>query len=137
MKKIPFRNHSPHGWWIASYIERPQWDDEPKPSNDTRCKAWENTIILKAKDREAAYKKVLRLTKSRSDFGDAKGRRTGRWVFEGITSLLPIYDELTDGAEVLWIEYRNRKYKTIKSWTKQKMELEVFDDTLAVGDFAD
>ncbi len=118
-----------------SYIERPQWDHEPKPSNDTRCKAWENTIIFKARNREAAYKKVLRLAKSTSRFGDTKGQRIGHWVFEGITSLLPIYEELTDGAEVLWTEHRNRKYKTIKSWTRQKMELEVFDDTLAIGDF--
>jgi len=50
--------------------------------------------------------------------------------------LLPIYDKLEDGAEVLWIEHEDKTLRDIQSWIKSKSELEVFDDTPANGDSA-
>ncbi|WP_338844900.1 DUF4288 domain-containing protein [Massilia sp. W12] len=135
---IPHRNHSPHGWWIASFIMRAAWEDEPNPSLKSRCWAWENTIILQAPDREAAYEKALALAEQDcgSEFEGSKNRK-GRWVFEGLTSLLAIHEELQDGAEILWEEHDNRTLGKIRSWIKRKDELEVFDDTPAVGDLSD
>lgn len=134
---IPYRNHSPYGWWIATYIIRAAWDDEPNPAPNSRCLAWENTIILQAPDRETAYTKAVSLASSRgcSAFEDStKNNRKGHWVLEGFVSLLPIYDELEDGAEILWTEYRNRTVGKVRSWIRQKDELEVFDDTPSIGD---
>jgi hypothetical protein len=125
---IPYRNHSPNGWWIASYIERMAWDCEPNPSPNSRCTAWENTIILKAGNREEAYEKAVKLAQNPSEFEDASGRK-GHWFFEGLTSLLPIYSELEDGAEILWQEHENRTVGKVRSWVKSKEELEVFDDS--------
>lgn len=102
--KIPHRNYSPYGRWIASYIEWPTWDDAPAPSpNSRRCHAWENTIILRARNREGAYKNAVKLGSNNvSTFWDKRNRkRTGRWEFLGLTSLLPIYQKLEDGAEIL------------------------------------
>lgn len=131
---IPHRNHSPHGWWVASYIQRAAWEDEPTPSLKSRCLAWENTIILQAPDRETAYTKAVSLaSESGTGFQDGSGR-AGQWIFEGLTSLLPIYDELTDGAEIAWTEHANRTVGKVRSWIKRKEELEVFDDTPAPGD---
>lgn len=133
--KIPYRNHSPYGWWIATYVIWEQWDDTPNPSPKSRCTAWENTIIIQAPDREAAYEKAVKLASAdTTEFQDQEGKRTGRWVFEGLTSLLPIYDELKDGAEILWVEHENKTIGKVRSWVRQKQELEVFDDTLAIGD---
>jgi hypothetical protein len=132
--KIAYRNRTPYGWWIASYIERAVWDDEPNPSPNSRCLAWENTIILKAPDREAAYEKAIMLgSKQSSKFAD-EHKRTGHWVFVGLTSLLPIYEQLEDGTEILWTEHKNRMVKTVLSRVKEKHELEAFDDTPALGD---
>lgn len=132
---IPYRNHSPYGWWVASYIERMAWDDELNLSPNKRCRAWENTIILQAVDREEAYKKAVYLaSKSSTKFEDSSTGRKGRWIYEGLTSLLPIYDPLEDGAEIFWIDHKNRTIKTIKSRVKQKYELEVFDDTPIIAD---
>ena len=132
--KIPHRNHSPYGWWIATYIERAAWDDEPHPSPNSRCLAWENTIILQAPDREAAYAKAVSLASQySSEFEDDSGNRKGHWVYEGLTSLLPIHDELQDGAEILWVEHRNRTVRKVRSWVRRKEQLEAFDDTPAVG----
>ncbi|MCC2639449.1 MAG: uncharacterized protein K0Q68_3168 [Moraxellaceae bacterium] len=132
-ENIPYRNRSPHGWWIASYIERTAWNDEPNPSPNSRCTAWENTIILKADTREQAYEKAILLAENSSEFESPEGRK-GHWVFEGLTSLLPIYSELEDGAEILWAEHENRTLAKVRSWVKSKAELEVFDDTPAPGD---
>ena len=42
--------------------------------------------------------------------------------------LLPIYEELEDGAEILCWEHENVTVKKLKSWVKGKRDLEVFDD---------
>jgi len=129
-KEIPYQNRSPYGWWIASYIERVAWDDEPNPLPNSRCLAWENTIILRASDREAAYTKAISLASQHSlEFEDDSKNKKGHWVFEGLTSLLPIYDELEDGTEILWVEHRNRTVRNVQSRIKQKEQLEAFDDT--------
>lgn len=135
---IPYRNHTPYGWWIASYIERAAWDDEPNPSPNSRCLAWENTIILRAPDREAAYEKAISLASDNSSQFECgtKKIRKGHWVFEGLTSLLAIHEELTDGAEILWVEHQNRTVRKVRSLVKRKEELEVFDDSPAIGDIA-
>lgn len=130
MKKIAQQNRSPTGWWIASFIERAVWDDDARrPSESSRCTAWENTIIFKAKNRDSAYSKAVRLgSLNKSTFSDTTDKRTGRWVFEGLTSLLPIYDELEDGAEILWRDHSGRTLKRVRAMVKKKSELEAFDD---------
>jgi hypothetical protein len=135
-RKIPYANHSPHGWWIASYLMRAAWNDEKKPKTRTRHLVWENTIILKAPDRERAYKKALTLASQACgpfDDLDRPGRR-GRWVVEGLSSLLPIYEKLTDGAEISWTEYKNITTGRIHRIVRKKHQLESFDDTAAIGD---
>jgi len=133
-KKIPARNQSPTGWWIASYIERASWNDEKRPSAGTRCYAWENTIILKARDREAAYAKAIKLASSnKSNFSDEKGKRAGRWDFMGLTDLLPLYEPIADGSEIFWEEH-SRTFETLKRKVKSKRQLGVFDDKPAMGD---
>jgi len=39
---------------------------------------------------------------------------------------LPVYDELENGAEIMWVEHKNKAIKTIKNMVKSKSELEVF-----------
>lgn len=135
---IPYRNHSPYGWWIASYVLRAAWNDEIEPAPGSTCQSWENTIILQAPDREAAYGKALRLaSQACTPFEDSDPpHRTGQWVLEGLSSLLPIYEELVDGAEILWREHRGESVATVRSWARKKEDLEVFDDTPSVGDMA-
>jgi Domain of unknown function (DUF4288) len=126
--KIPYRNKSPHGWWIASYIERFEFDDEDAANLQRRCLAWENTILIQAKNRDEAYRKAM--TRGRRSEGSPAqiNSRSGRWRFEGLISLLPIYEELRDGAEVRWKEHANVTVRKVKSWIRQKKELETFDD---------
>ncbi len=126
--KIPHRNKSPYGWWLATCLERFEHFDENKSNLNRRCITWGNTILLKAKDRNEAYKKVIENGKlSEGSESELNGRK-GTWIFEGLTSLLPIYEEVEDGAEILWEEHKNIAVKTVKSWVRNKNELEAFLD---------
>jgi hypothetical protein len=58
-KSIPHRNRSPHGWWIASYLERFEYYDEDRTNLRRRCLAWENTILVKARNRHEAWRKAM------------------------------------------------------------------------------
>jgi hypothetical protein len=125
---IPNKNISPVGWYVASYLERFEFPDEDTSNEDRRCRAWENTIIVKADDPEQAYQKATeQATLSQdSEWTRGDGLKGGRLVFEGFTSLLPIYDELEDGAEILWRDYPSSKVKTIKRMIRSKDNLEAF-----------
>src|SRR5262249_32716776 len=61
---VRYCNRSPFGWWLASYIERFEYDDEDKQNLDRRCLAWENTIVVRAKTRDEAYRKAVAIGRS-------------------------------------------------------------------------
>lgn len=128
--KIPYRNTSPSRWWLASYIERFEFDDENKSNMKRRCLAYENTIIIKANNRDEAYRKAVKVgligNKSPGEIKET-GRR-GKWIFEGLSLLLPIYEDLEDGSEILWTEHFNKTVRKIKSLVRKKNELDVFND---------
>ncbi|WHI46077.1 DUF4288 domain-containing protein [Microbulbifer sp. EKSA008] len=132
-QRIPDRNKSPYGWWVATIIERFQFDDEELDNMRRRCRAFSNVVILRADDREQAYQKAIQYGKSgiedKSDWTNDKGRR-GRWIFEGLSSLIPIYDELDpEGTEILFDDDNGITVGRVKSWVRSKEELEAFDDT--------
>jgi hypothetical protein len=129
-KKIPFRNRNQTGWWIASYLERFEYYDEDKRNPNRKCLAWENTILIRAKNRDIAFKKAVAIGREGSEAWDEGTGRKGIWRFEGLTNLLPVYDKIENGSEVLWTEHRGRTVKKIKSFVKTKKDLSVFDDTL-------
>lgn len=121
---------SPVGWYVASVLVRFEWYDEDKNNPNRRCLAWENQILIKAKSPEEAYAKAVEYGELHAE-GEAwetdNQARKGKWQFEGLTSLLAIYDELEDGAEITWKRYENRSVKKVKSWVIPKAELEVFE----------
>ena len=126
---ISHRNKSPFGWWIASYLERLEWSDESRRNTKRKCLAWENTVLVKAANRQQAWRKAMAIGKlsEGNPVHDSKGRK-GLWHFEGLTSLLPVYDKLEHGAELLWVEHNNRTVATVKAMVKTKGKLETFDD---------
>lgn len=130
---IPKRNLSPYGWWVATLVERFEYDHEDKSNPRRRCQAWTNTIILKADNREHAFDKAIEYGKlgisEKSDYSDDKGRK-GRWKFEGLCSLLPVYDEIDpDGTEIVYDENTNVTVGRVQSWIRTKEQLEAFDDS--------
>ena len=121
-------NLSPVDWYIASYLLRFEVIGEKKEKPNSRYSAWENTIIIKAVNPEEAYKKAVKKGKSEAQpYKNTDGVMV-QFIFEGLTSLNPIYEELEDGAEISWTEHEGKALKTIRGWTKKKKELEAFED---------
>lgn len=118
------RNTSPVGWYVASYLLR--FTERGKPGlNDPEARflTWENTVLVKARSLDQAYDKVTRLAKQNTK--PYKGGPSGvsvQWVFEGITEILPVYEEIEDGAEIMWAEHNPRKLKTIRASVRNKRE---------------
>ena len=129
-RKIPHRNRSPYGWWIASVLLRFEFFDEDRTKLNRRCLAWKNTVLLKARTRDEAYRKAV--AAGHQDAGgeswDADTGRRGTFRFEGLTLLLPVHEQLEDGAEILWTEYSGRTVRRIKSMVVPKGKLPVFND---------
>lgn len=116
------KNTSPVGWYVASYLLRfIELDDVDKDNPEKRFLSWENTVLVQAKSLDEAFIKVTKLARAAT-----KPYRGGdksvpvKWVFEGITSLLPIYEQLEDGAEIAWAEHPSRKLKTLRTWVRPK-----------------
>jgi len=124
------RNISPVGWYVAWVLLRFEWYDEKKDDLNRRCLAWENQILIKAENPEEAYAKAMKHGELEQECGegwevDNEGRK-GRWMFEGLTGLVAIYEELEDGSEIVWEQHENKSVKTIKGRVKPKHDLEAF-----------
>jgi hypothetical protein len=120
-------NISPVGWYSAAILLRFEVEGENQDNLNRRCLAWENFHIIKAGSPDEAFEKATKLGKSfENKYNNTEGENV-RWIFEGLTMLVPIYEELHDGAEIGWTEHENKAVKTIKGFVKPKDELEVFE----------
>jgi len=121
--KVPFRNKSHSGWWIFREVE--QWVSNRKTlSSSSRCPVWENTRLIRARSREEAYRKAMKLGQA----GHPSKTNGGEWRFAGISMLLPVFEDIEDGAEILWVDRGSLPVKSIRKLVKSKRELPVFND---------
>lgn len=117
------KNISPVGWYIGSYLIRfIELENDGNFDEEARFLSWENTILIKASSIDEAYDKIEKEAKEHTHpyKGGTKGIPV-QWCFEGVTELLPIYDELEDGSELMFSE-STRKLKNLKKMVKCKDE---------------
>ena len=118
-------NRSPVGWYVASYLLR--FVEIQAPRNDhprRKYRSWENTVLVKARSLEDAYAKVTKIGRAKTTpYRGGPKRIPVRWVYEGVTDLLPVYDKLRDGAEIMWTERTPRTVKTLRMLVKSKKAL--------------
>ena len=114
------KNNSPVGWYIGTYLIRfIEIEEQNNYNPEQKFLSWENTVIVKANNIDEAYKKIETIGKSEQNpYKGGPGGISVQWVYEGITELLPIYEELEDGAELMWRENKPKKLKNIKSFIK-------------------
>ncbi|WP_018016480.1 DUF4288 domain-containing protein [Teredinibacter turnerae] len=116
------KNLSPVGWYVGSYLIRfIELNEEGNEDLENRFLTWENTIIVKASNLEEAYDKIVKVANDGTE--PYEGGPDGvpvQWVLEGVTSLLPIYEELEDGAEIMWAEHNPKKLKNIRKMVTSK-----------------
>ena len=119
------KNVSPVGWYVASYLLRfVEVEDEDNGDLEKRFLSWENTVLVQAKSLDHAFDKVVKIARGATKpyRGGPAGGVPVKWEFEGITSLLPIYEEIADGVEIAWEEHPSRKLKTLRGWVSPKAD---------------
>lgn len=110
------KNISPVGWYVVSYLLRfVELSDDKKDDEEARFLSWENTILVRARNLDDAYEKGMAFALENTT--PYKGGREAvpvKWELLGITDVLPIYEKLKDGAEIMWAEHAPRKLKNLK-----------------------
>jgi hypothetical protein len=126
--KVVFRNRNHSGWWIFQEVEQWVSKKQKKLLPNSRCPVWENTRLIRAKNRNEAYRKALKL----GGFGHPSKTNGGEWRFVGISMLLPVYEDIEDGSEILWRNHGLMPVSRIRKLIKVKGQLRVFDDNRSI-----
>ena len=116
------KNISPVGWYVCSYLLRfVELEDGFNDDLEHKFTAWENTVLIRASSIEEAFDKTVSVAQSASEpySGGEKGVPV-QWVFEGITMVLPVYEELEDGAEIIWTQFAPTKLKNLRKNVRSK-----------------
>jgi len=124
MREVPFRNKNHTGWWVFSEVQQWVSNRQKTLTPTSRCLVWENTRLIRAKSRDEAYRKATKLGRA----GLPSKTRDDAWRFAGISMLLPVYEEIEDGVEILWSHLGRLPVKSIKWLVKSKNQLPLFDD---------
>jgi len=107
-------------WLVQMTVAKSQMRNLSAPTE-----VWKNLVLIQAKDADEALQKALNIGKSES--GDSRGtlRLNGKPAitrFLGISDLGLIYDDLDDGAEILW-QLKKCSQKTARSLVASKNSL--------------
>lgn len=118
------KNVSPVGWYVCSYLLRfveLEWEHKNDP--EAKFLSWENTVLVRAFSIEEAYEKTVTIAKECIEpYKGGDGGVDVQWVFEGLTEVLPIYEEIEDGAEIMWTERHPRKLRNLRKLVHEKHE---------------
>lgn len=115
-------------WYVAILILRFEFYDEKKAHVNRRCNVHENMHLIQASTPEDAYTKAMHLGQvSNGTEGIDDFKRKGIWIFEGLNELIPVYEKIEDGCEILWTKHYC-SVKTATNMVKRKDDLQAFSD---------
>ncbi len=107
-------------WFIAILVQ------ELRVSEATGNVVWRNFHLVHANSPEAAYRKANRIGESLQGEWRNSEKQAVRSRFRGVSDLVPIYEELADGAEILFESRENLTQKQIEKMVRGKRGLAAF-----------
>ena len=109
-------------WFLVEVIEICEPANAKTTDPLRRATTWGNYILINATTSSKAFDKAVKVGKSGAY--SFKGRdQKMKWIFAGIGDLLPIYEDLEDGAEIMWRDYGYIRAKRIDKIVQTKKEL--------------
>jgi hypothetical protein len=109
-------------WFLAEIIEICEPSKTDKKDLKRRATTYGNYILINAATPSDAYDKAVIIGKSYSYSFKSRNQKM-KWKFVGIGDLLPIYEDIENGAEIMWRDYGNIQAKRIKKIVSSKKEL--------------
>jgi hypothetical protein len=110
-------------WYIAEIIEKCEPVNRNENQDLRRVTTWGNHHLIKATSAEKAYEKAVQIGKS----GEYKFTNTDKiemeWIFVGVADLIPIYEDIEDGAEIMWTDYGFISERRTKRIPKTKNDI--------------
>ena len=123
--KEKISNHNGN-WYIVEIIEKCEPVNRNENQDLRRVTTWGNHHLIKADSPEKAYDKAVKLGKESEYIFTNTDKIEMEWIFVGIGELLPIYEDIEDGAELMWNDYgfiSNRRTMRMPYEKKELMEL--------------
>jgi hypothetical protein len=111
-------------WFLADVIERAEEVGKDKTNPNRRCLTWTNTILIQALSLEEAYDKAVKVAKENYSMRyKAASGKTVSWKVLGLSSLVPIYEDIEDGAEIAFTDDGYISAKRSENMVKSKSEI--------------
>lgn len=108
-------------WYIASLIFRFRPSD-PGFDDHEDCYGLENWYLFQGEDEDEIVYKAAKMAKEECDIHSTRSDgAVGYFECLGIGDLLPVYDEIEDGCEVLWAEYEEETLVNLESRVGRKL----------------
>ena len=123
MEKISNKNGN---WFIVEIIEKCEPVKRDENQGLRRVTTWGNHHLIKADSPEKAFDKAVKLGKEAEYKFTNTDKVEMEWIFVGIGELLPIYEDIEDGAEIMWNDYgfiSNRRTMRMSYEKKELMKL--------------
>jgi hypothetical protein len=110
-------------WFMVEIIEKL----EPAARNESkdlrRVTTYGNFHLIKASSADEAYEKGVKLGQESSMVFTNSDKVEMEWSFLGIGELLPIYEDIQDGAELMYTDYGNISYRRAINMAREKSVL--------------
>jgi hypothetical protein len=110
-------------WFLVEIIEKYEPVDADKTQELRRVTTWGNYHLINAATPSQAYDKAVKIGKRSNYKFTNSDKMKMKSEFLGIGDLLPIYEDLEDGAEILWHDYGFISAKRSEKIVKTKKEL--------------
>jgi hypothetical protein len=109
------------GLYIAELVQ------ECRVQGIKRSLVWVNIHIIKAKSAEEAYAKAIKLGREHnSKYKAGEDARPASWTFRGLRQLLPVYEKIADGSEIMFEGHEDIKPSEVKKMVRPKRKLVAF-----------
>lgn len=109
-------------WFLVEVIEICEPANADISDTSRRATTWGNCLLINASTPSKAFDKAVKIGKAGNYSFKGRGEKM-KWKFAGIGDLLPIYEDLADGTEIMWRDYGNIQSKRIDKIVKTKKEL--------------
>jgi len=126
MEKAEKISNKNRNWYIVEIIEKCEPIERNEKQELRRVTTWGNHHLIKADSPEKAFDKAVKLGKEAEYKFTNSDKIEMEWIFVGIGELLPIYEDIEDGAELMWNDYgfiSNRRTMRMPYKKKELMKL--------------